>query len=335
MLDIKCVKIKTEEEIRSLWCDKNTVDVSIVCTTFNHESYIEDAIIGFLMQETNFAFEIIIHDDASTDKTVERIKYYSALYPNIIRPIYQTENQYSKGAFKATPYAATFAKGRYVAICEGDDYWCCSNKLQIQYDSLNDNKDIHLCVHPAYNLFSDGSTSLMGKHCQSKTILSCANFIEGDGGYVPTPSLFIRKESIATIPLWVYQAPVFDYYIQILSSFPNGAIYLPQIMCVYRRNAIGSWTSRNMNDYEKMAKLRLELLNSNQSCNAELKSLKLYSSFLIADYSNFHKYISSIKKSSATYVYLKCLLKGFQVKFTLYPFIIMYRKLLRFIYRYT
>ena len=115
--------------------------VTVICLTYNHEKYIRECIDGFVMQKTNFAYEVIIHDDASTDNTAEIIKEYQQKYPDIIIPILQTENQYSK----KVPIGKTFiyprAKGKYIALCEGDDYWIDPYKLQKQVDFLEDNPD--------------------------------------------------------------------------------------------------------------------------------------------------------------------------------------------------
>ena len=97
--------------------------VSICCLTYNHAPYIRDAIEGFLMQKTNFPVEILIHDDASTDGTADIIREYETRYPDIIKPIYQTENQYSKGVKISREYQFSRARGKYIALCEGDDYW--------------------------------------------------------------------------------------------------------------------------------------------------------------------------------------------------------------------
>ena len=132
MLDIKLVKLKSEQDIISAWENKNKTVVSIICITYNHGLYIEDAIKSFLMQKTNFSFEVIIHDDASSDTTINIIKRYHSLYPNIIKPIFQTENQYSKIGLKFFWDISKFVKGKYIALCEGDDYWIDSSKIQKQ-----------------------------------------------------------------------------------------------------------------------------------------------------------------------------------------------------------
>lgn len=123
--------------------------VTVICLTYNHEKYIRECIDGFVMQKTNFAYEVIIHDDASTDNTAEIIKEYQQKYPDIIIPILQTENQYSK----KIPIGKTFiyprAKGKYIALCEGDDYWIDPYKLQKQVDILNENNNYGLCYTKA------------------------------------------------------------------------------------------------------------------------------------------------------------------------------------------
>jgi glycosyltransferase involved in cell wall biosynthesis len=122
--------------------------VSICSITYNHEPYIRQCLDGFLMQKTNFKYEIIIHDDASTDGTAEIIKEYAERYPDLITPVFQTENQYSKGlrGFYAK-FVFPRAKGKYIALCEGDDYWTDPLKLQKQVDFLEANPDFVMCSH--------------------------------------------------------------------------------------------------------------------------------------------------------------------------------------------
>ena len=120
--------------------------VSICCIAFNHENFIRDAIEGILMQETSFPTEIIIHDDASTDNTAKIIKEYERKHPDLFVAIYQTENQYSQGIKPWSNFIFPRVRGKYIAICEGDDYWTDPLKIQKQVEFLEENEDYSLCV---------------------------------------------------------------------------------------------------------------------------------------------------------------------------------------------
>lgn len=124
--------------------NENSPLVSISCIAFNQYNYIRECLDGLLMQQTNFEYEILIHDDASTDGTAEIIKEYWILHPKIIKPIFQRVNQYSKGVYISATYNFPRAKGKYIAMCEGDDYWIDSLKLQKQVDYMENNLDCDL-----------------------------------------------------------------------------------------------------------------------------------------------------------------------------------------------
>lgn len=126
----------------------NKARVAIKCFVYNHEPYLRDCLEGFVMQQTDFPFVAIVHDDASTDHSADIIREYAAKYPHIIRPIYETENQYSKqnGSLTKIMNAAVTATGApYIAMCEGDDYWTDPHKLQKQVDFLDTHSDVGLC----------------------------------------------------------------------------------------------------------------------------------------------------------------------------------------------
>jgi len=145
---------RTEQEIMQNWKSGviNPV-VSVCCTTYNHEGYISEAIDGFLMQETDFPFEILIRDDCSTDKTAEIVKQYADKYPQLIKPVYEKENTFSKGV-KPMSQLYKIAQGKYIAICEGDDYWTDSLKLQMQADFLEEN-DEYVVTYTSVEAFDE------------------------------------------------------------------------------------------------------------------------------------------------------------------------------------
>ncbi len=127
------------------WPEETKPVVSIACLAYNHEKFIREAIESFLNQKTTFKVEILIHDDASDDRTAEIIREYAAEWPDLFSVILQTENQYSKGK-KPGELNLRRAKGKYIAICEGDDYWTDPLKLQKQVKFLESHPDYSVCV---------------------------------------------------------------------------------------------------------------------------------------------------------------------------------------------
>ncbi|EAT13139.1 glycosyltransferase [Bermanella marisrubri] len=242
--------LRTEEEIISNW--KNGIDkpvVSVCCLTFNHEPYIEDALEGFLIQETDFPFEILIHDDASEDNTANIVRRYQARYPNIIKPIYQTENKYSKGIKINLVYNFSRAKGEYIALCEGDDFWVASDKLKEQITLMKQYPHINISFHPVYQVegfeFSKAKTL-----CDYSDVIrqySPEEVILGGGIFMPTNSLMVKTAILKNLPEWFStHAPVGDMYIQMIASLGGGAIYMPQKNGAYRTNIPGSWSSMHI-----------------------------------------------------------------------------------------
>lgn len=132
---------------------KHDVMVTIRCITYNQEKYVRQCLDGFVTQQTNFEFEAIVHDDASSDGTADIIREYAMRYPHIIKPIFETENQYSKGFNALRRILDPLMKGKYVAFCEGDDYWTDSHKLQKQVDFLETHPEYSMCFHQATRIF--------------------------------------------------------------------------------------------------------------------------------------------------------------------------------------
>ena len=132
--------------------NNNKPKVSICCVTYNQKDYIKQTLDGFLMQKTNFPFIIIVGDDCSTDGTTEIIKEYADKYPDIIKPIYHNTNQ---KMYNNSCDVYNAVDSEYVALCEGDDYWIDENKLQLQIDLLDKNRDCNICFHKTRNIFEN------------------------------------------------------------------------------------------------------------------------------------------------------------------------------------
>lgn len=128
---------------------KNKPLVAIQCLVYNHEPYLRDCLNGFVTQQTTFPFVAIVHDDASTDNSATIIREYAQKYPDVIIPMYEKENLYTKpdGILMKTVNSAIDATGaKYIAICEGDDFWTDPYKLQKQVDILEADNSLMACV---------------------------------------------------------------------------------------------------------------------------------------------------------------------------------------------
>ena len=230
----------------------NDILVSINCITYNQEHYIRDAIESFLMQKTNFKYEILIHDDASTDRTPEIIREYEHKYPDIIKPIYQTENQYSKKV-QVDKLNIERARGKYIAVCEGDDYWIDPTKLQKQVDFMESHPDCSLCIHAGY-IVSAKEKKILRKNRPSKTsrYMSVEEIIKLGGDFCVTSAMFYRTELDRTRPAFFQHLPdITDYHLGINLALQGSVYYMDEFLSVYRRGDQGSWTIRNMSTFNR------------------------------------------------------------------------------------
>lgn len=223
--------------------DNRPVIVSIQCMVFNHEPYLRDCLNGFVMQKTNFRFEAIVHDDCSTDNSADIIREYAEKYPEIIKPIFEKENQYSKHDGSIEKVTDKFIKGKYIAKCEGDDYWTDPFKLQKQVDFLEEHPDYSVCTHN-FRVLKDGIIA-------SKTNYNNLNFNDdgyltytiddyfGDTWYTQTLTALIRFDAFfSDIPnkkYKYYRDTIFYYYIL---KKGKGAL-LEDCMGVYRKTSTG------------------------------------------------------------------------------------------------
>lgn len=284
--DKKAFLLPKEASIISNWkSDIMKPVVSICCAAYNHESYIEEAIKGFLIQKTDFPFEILIHDDASTDTTANIIRKYQNKYPKLVKPIYQEENQYSKGK-RIMPLIATQCIGEFIAFCEGDDYWYDEFKLQRQYEALLSEPHSNICFTAAFDVDAESKKKkIICYHGDRKKRFSLSEVVRGGGGFMPTASLMIKSKVFLSLPGWLDDAPVGDYYIQILSSIKGGVIYLPLVSCVYRTNSIGSWSQRQkkqgLNQIKQTMEQHILCLNSLERHGVDTEDISYMKAYVI------------------------------------------------------
>lgn len=224
--------------------DYREVVVSIRCIAFNQEKYIRDTLEGFVKQKTKFRFEAIVHDDCSTDGTASVIREYAEKYPSIIKPIFETENQYSKMDGSLNKIMNDHLRGKYIAFCEGDDYWTDPLKLQKQVDFLEAHPDYSMCV-TNINIQKNNNTihpSIWNKNSDEDLIMK--DIILNGGMYIGTCSILLRREIFQQIPKEMNGLHVGDYPLQIFMGANGKVRQLKDVTCVYRYMSEGSWTQK-------------------------------------------------------------------------------------------
>ena len=262
--------------------EKNKPLVSICCAAYNHEEYIEDALRGFLMQECDFEYEILIHDDASTDKTAEIIRRYEKRFPDKIFPIYQIENQYSQGK-KYSDLNYERVRGKYVAICEGDDCWLDKTKLSKQIKLMESNPTYGLSFHPAIiNNLSNNRINIMGKYLYQDGVVSIENIIMKTKDLIPYAACVIKKEVLDEVLKFKKTRPyltVGDAYVHFFGALKaEGVLYLNEVMSLYRFCTTNSWTVQWKESMESKIKHLSAITRSYKELN-ELTNFKYEQSF--------------------------------------------------------
>ena len=283
--------------------------VTFLCMTYNQESYIEQAIKGFLIQKTSFPYEILIHDDCSTDKTKKIIESYIVKYPNIIRCIFQSQNQYSQGKSPAL-LAAYEAKSDYIALCEGDDYWIDENKIEKQFNLILNDNSISMVLSP-------GKLEVNGKlvsklHCYYGSeikFFTAQDVLNVPGQFAPTASYILKKECLIKAKENFISAPIGDLFYELYCAVNGKLVYYPEVGSVYRVMAKGSWSSKmKSKTAENMAKyvhLMESIINKSKKIdgfkdlNWSIKRATLYLGLALAHLNdnNFKSFSNAIEKS--------------------------------------
>ena len=298
--------LKTEDEIIAKWeCKYDKPVLSIFCTTYNHEPYISKAINGFLMQKTDFPFEVLIRDDCSTDKTAKIVKQYADKYPNIIKPVFEKKNTYSKGV-RPMLQLYKIAKRKYIALCEGDDFWIDEYKLQKQFDFLELRSEYVIVSNNSFYIDQKEDFKFYNLHSlRGKSF----DFTQRDLMlYNPCITLTVMFRNISEI---INNLP--DVYSQglggdrrlflLLLSYGKGR-FVNDVVGVYRKHS-GGITNIYKNSYSKLINGRIESIKNAIKWNDYFNERYTYEM-----YSTMNRQSIKIIKYSIRIMSLKKLLIG-------------------------
>lgn len=240
----------------------NEIMMSVCCLVYNQEKYVRQMIESLVNQKTDFKYEIIINDDASTDGTADILRDYSSKYPELIIPIYQQQNQYSQKIRITNSILYPRVRGKYVCFCEGDDYWCDDNKLQKQFDAMEAHPECSICVHYVQPVNEDDTiikllipnkripTGVVECGQYAKWLLAEAECSFQLSSYCIKGDLIHRME-VDKLPEFFRESPVGDEAIQRFCLNYGKLFFIDKIMSCYRANSIGSWNIRENKAIEK------------------------------------------------------------------------------------
>ena len=264
--------------------------------TYKHHLYITKAIEGVLAQKTNFPVQLIIADDSSPDNTAQIVDEFVSRYPQQIRYI---RNESNLGMMKNFVNIFSLAKEKYIALCEGDDYWCDENKLQKQVDFLEANSEYAICFHRVYELFEGKLPILSNSNSSSQeiyTLLDLAN-----GNFIHTPSVVFRNNLFKKFPNWFIESPVGDYPLHLFNARHGLIKYFPQPMSVYRIHGGGVWSTIEKAGRLKKWLIVLDYLLTEDFETEFLKKLQLQKRL------NRERYLMSLMKEDDWTIFLKTL----------------------------
>lgn len=263
--------------------------VSIIVATYNHENYIKKCIDGILMQKTDFKYEIIIKEDFSTDSTRQILLEYYENHKDVFRLWLCKENLFKK---KLKPIIPLFCRGKYIAKCEGDDYWIDSLKLQKQIEVLENDPDCSLCFHPTKFVRNNNPLdSYIHAPSIKRDKYTMIDVIRGGGGFMATNSMVYRTEYLKNnYPDWARKAPVGDLPLMLVLASKGHFRYVDDVMGVYRIMSSDSAWSAKMKDWKYRKKHHYQILDM-------WDEFDKWSEF------KFHKYVVEKKRNNTINFY--------------------------------
>lgn len=243
-------------------------EVSVICATYNHEKYIKDALEGFIAQRTSFKFKVFVGDDCSSDGTPDIIRKYARLYPDIIVPVIRQKNI---GAGKNWVDLLSRTDSKYIAFCDGDDYWTDPFKLQKQFDYMEHHPNLRACFHDVEISIEtdDGTWFQSGDYCNTpdgrllwpsgnkrfkkRDTYRIENFIPF--GFVHTSSMFIKWDYSIGFPDWFYGHGMSDYPMWLLQINTGRFGYIDEVLSTHRRTSSGSYQFSSKTAFWRQSKI--------------------------------------------------------------------------------
>ncbi|MBR3649662.1 MAG: glycosyltransferase [Victivallales bacterium] len=302
--------------------------VSITCLAYNHEKYIRDCMEGFLFQKTDFPFEVLVHDDASTDSTPAILKEYAAKYPDIVKPILRETNLHSVPGHRSLNLInLDRAQGKYVAMCEGDDFWCSPYKLQKQFDFMEAHPDYSISACGIYYLNHIHKTytpqGFPAEEWPIPQAAACKRIFFNDHP-LHTPAVFFRMDALRAIQdLFqrdILNAPMGDTQLFYHLATQGLVGYIRERMATYRQHGSSSssyndpekarrFAQRSLDahiriadlnnhpewgeEYSRIAEAKAQAIGKKPSFSDMLqKKLTIVKRFLRGDYANYRRYLS-------------------------------------------
>lgn len=241
--------------------------VSVCMITYNHENYIEKAIDAVLNQKTTFEIELIIANDNSPDSTDEIIKKIISEHPNGAKIIY-LKNDTNIGMMPNFIEALKSCNGKYIALCEGDDYWTSDLKLQKQVDFLESNNDFSICFH---KVGIDKNGELIEDYITNKVNQKTTIYDLAKGNYIHTCSVVYRNHLFDSFPEYFYVSPIGDYFLHLLNSQYGNIYYIDEKMANYRVHDTSYWSSKKQEERETIWITFIENIKPN--FNVEIQKL--------------------------------------------------------------
>lgn len=214
---------------------KDNIMVTVLIAAYNHEKFIEDAIEGIINQKTDFKYELLIHDDASADRTPEIIREYELKYPEIVKGIFQEVNQFQH-CHLGSVFLHPRIRGKYIALCDGDDYWTDEKKLQKQVDFLEANEEYSMCMHNAVKVnYETGEKKIINTFPETGTYGQKEQILAGLGTDFPASASYVlRAELFQEIPAFFFETRALDYPIRQYFANRGKVYYFAEPMSVYR-----------------------------------------------------------------------------------------------------